>query len=220
MNKLLIFLAMIFLFNGCAYKYSEVPLATNFQTTKQTKFQSSHHWQVISKDLVKSLIQRIDLRNSIYIHPIKGNAPFKNSFYELFSSELIDYGAMVSVKKKKSDLEIHIDVKSIKFSKNRIKPKRTNGAYSLLTGGVFVLHNISNFYPLNVLFTAGALDIKDQINSEYTSVPQHELIITISAEYKNLYVTKFSNIYYISDKDKNLYEEPYFMDIIGVNNDK
>ena len=38
-----------FVLSGCATKYSEVPVAKNFETTEQHVLQAAKHWDLINK---------------------------------------------------------------------------------------------------------------------------------------------------------------------------
>jgi len=203
----------LLLFSACSYKYTEAPLATNFKKSNQKKIQSASHWKVISKDLAKSVVEKVGLNQSVYISKTKNNMKFEKSMHKLFISALVNQGMKVSINKTSKDILINIDIETIKFTKNRAMLARNGGVLTLLTAGVWSLNGIyeasggSAAAAAGGTITAVGVDAYNWYNSEYASgpTPQHEIIITVSAEKGNQYITNYNNIYYIADEDKKLY---------------
>lgn len=205
--------AIIVFFQGCSYKYAEVPLATNFDSSEQKKLQSAHHWKVISKDLADLVVAKIDKQMTLYINKSQSSVEFSEAMNKLLLSSLVDAGASVNVEKATTDAVVTIDIQQIEFSSDKIKPKRTFGIPTMLTAGVWALREIIMSADATTTVAASTaagaigLDAYNWYNSEYALgiVPYNEVLITISVSKNNQYVASLSNIYYISDEDSELY---------------
>ena len=204
----------VLLLSGCAHKYSEAPIATNFKTTKQKKLQAAQHWEVIGNDLAESIIRKIGTNRSVYVNSIDNDLKFNNSVYSFIMSRLISSGVKVSQTKTQSDIVINISTNDVKFSnKNRGRYTRTKGSMTMLGAGVGAIYGVSHLTSTPTVIATGAavigMDIYNEYNSQYASgaTPKNEIIVTVSAVDGNKYVAHYSNIYYIDDSDLKLYED-------------
>jgi len=219
MNKIILSSTVIISllsFNACSYKYTESPLATNFETSKQKKLQAASHWKIISEDLAKSVVEKIGLKNSIYISKPNNDLKFEKSMHKLLITSLVNKGMNVSIKRTSKDILVNLDVEAIKFTKDRGTLDKSAGVLTLLAAGLWSMNGIyesgsgGNLGPAAAAggtVLAVGTDVYKWYNSEYASgpIPQNEIIITISAQKNNHYLANYNNIYYVTDDDENLY---------------
>jgi len=204
----------VLLLSGCTHKYSEAPLATNFKTTNQKKLQAAQHWEVIGNDLAESIIKKIGTNKNVYVNHIDNDLKFNNSLYSFIMSRLISSGIRVSKVKKESDIVINIGTNDVEFSnKNRGIYTRTKGSITMLSAGVGAIYGISHLTSGPAIIGTGiaaiGMDTYNAYHSQYASgfTPKNEIIVTVSAIDGNKYVAHYSNIYYIDDSDRKLYED-------------
>lgn len=204
----------IILFSGCSYKYTEVPLATNFESSTQKKLQSAHHWGVVSYDIAEEVMRRIGEDTSLFVDKSQQQTEFSDAIYKLLKSSLVKKGATVSVDKADTDALVSIDIQKIRFHGGREKPSRTFGIPTMLTAGVWALREIfqtsdtTGIVATSTATLAIGTDAYNWYNSEYALglVPCSEVLVSVSVSKDNIYIANFSNVYYISDDDSDLYK--------------
>jgi len=202
---------------GCTLvKHSEVPLATNFTTSKQFKLQAAHHWKIIADDMADTLIETLKTGTtciaptytcaSLYIEPPNPKSVFGRAFHNQFISRLVNKGINVVIQRP-AEVEIAIDAQTVKFSPDRSQYLHSI-KFSLITDSLWGLREIAQENAGAAAFTAAAIADTYQWNmSEFAkgATPQIELILTTSAKRAGHYLARATNVYYIADSDANLY---------------
>ncbi len=211
--------AVTLMLTGCAlYPYTEAPIATNFQTTKQLKLQAGQHWQFIANDMADSLIASL-LKGStcvapagncpsIYVKPTNPQSAFGRAFHAQLISRLVNKGMNVATNAP-GTITINIEAQAVKFSPNRYQYKGA-GNLTMLTTGLWAAHDISVHHDgTGAVVLGGAIlgDIANWVDAEYPKgrTPQLELILTTSASRAGQFVARTTNVYYLADSDAALY---------------
>jgi hypothetical protein len=195
---------------ACATPYSEVPLATNFETSKQLKLQAGSHWNAIARDTAQHLLAQtgagkgcvspMPLCDRVYVKEPKDNSAFARAFRTQFITTLVNGGANVA-KTPAGAKEIDIDI-------------RIDGHFTSATAiyaGLWGLHGIWIHTSPGAAgaLALGAFDANRWMHSELASgpVPQHEVIVTVSASNADQYLGRVTNVYYVADTDRRLYPQ-------------
>lgn len=205
-------LAALSQLNGCASPYSEVPIASNFPTSKQLKLQSAHHWQVIADDLAQKLVHDLPINHPIFIEPSNPHTAFSDALTNQLMTSLSNKG--ITVLKEASDQYylIDINIQLLKFAADRRQIAELTTASGLATGVWSVDKTRANIWTASQ--RDGIHDDRSALNdfywhgSEFASgpTPQHELIITIGIGNETQYSTRKTASYYITDADLPLYQ--------------
>ena len=198
-------------FIGCATPYAEAPRATNFANTEQNKLQAGAHWEIIANHLAKSITENIGKERVIYINEPQEKSKFNTALHTLLLSAIVKNGMSVAKFSAASDITIDIKTQSIKFSPDRAQFRNSFGAPTLLAAGVWAMVGVgaanTTANTIGAGATAGALglDAYNWFGSKYDEIPQHEIIVTVTASDANRYLSSVSNVYYIADSDSSLY---------------
>ena len=191
---------------GCAAPYTEAPLATNFQTTKQQKLQAAAHWNVIAGDVANQISSSLKDKRPLFVNQASGKTEFDRAFSNQLISALLASGFTV-MKAPAGALSVNVDTQAVHFSANR--PQYTHvGAATALTGGVWALHQVEATAGFLLLVGVASADAHSWFRSEFASgaTPQTEIIVTTSVTDDNQYVTRSTSIYYVADSDSRMYE--------------
>lgn len=191
---------------GCATPYSEVPLATNFPTTKQEKVQAAAHWNVIAKDVARQITQRLPDQKPLYVVQKEGPTTFERAFSSLLISALVANGHTVTKQPSGASI-IETDTQVVSFSANRPQ-YRNAGTATALAAGIWALHlgEATAGAVLSSAIVAG--DAYSWFRAEFASgeTPQTEIIVTTSVSDGTRYLSRNTSIYYVADTDRELYQ--------------
>ena len=208
MKRLLIGSLGLLLLTGCNYKYkfSKAPYPIKHISTTQYELQSAYHWKLIAEDYAKTLDK---IKGKIYLIPSTNNdSEFNENFLNLLRSELIKSGKLV-LNDTKDATKIKIKINVVEFDSNR-NTKSFPYKLTLLAAGLWVASPIKSPIVGAALATNGVVVGEAVYNSKYnefySDVPKHEIIINAYAYKGNNYVSAVDKIYYIADKDVDLYE--------------
>ena len=204
---------------GCApFPYSETPVATNFETTRQEKLQAAQHWQVVAEHLATQLVA--DLSKGTSCVPaaapcavVKVEQPpvmsaFARAFHAQLISSLVNKGVVVSADSRAGDVVVSIDAQTVRFSPDRQQYLGV-GRFTLLTTGVWALDDIYQHHSVGAAVLAGSIaaDVVEWNLSQFAKgpTPRIELILTASATSGGKYLARKTSAYYIADSDAALY---------------
>lgn len=216
-RKTVLALAATALLSACATPYSETPLATNFETTKQQKLQAASHWQHIADDTAATLLASLKTGQvcnapmqqcqHLFVRQNKDESAFTRAFRTQFLTSLVNRGSHVA-KGPQGAVEIDVEVQVVKFSPNRIEGHYVS--HSAIYTGLWALHGVwvKDAHPgLAGGLLLGATDVARWMNAEFASgpAPQHEIIVTVSATNADRYLGRATNTYYVADTDSALY---------------
>lgn len=205
-------IASTILLGGCAAPYSEVPQATNFNTTEQNKLQAGLHWKIIANDMAHSVSYRNGISKTIYVAEPTEKSSFNRAFHTLMISSLVNQGMKVTKLPSEANVTVELDMQLLKFSKDRTKNK-VIGIPTLLTTGVWVLrdfimnHSTASSAIVATGSAAIGMDTYEWFQSKYSDneIPRNEILVTVNLIESNRYLSSLSNVYYTSDTDELLY---------------
>lgn len=197
------------LLGGCATQYSETPLATNFPTEKQHKLQAGSHWGLIATNVAEQIRISTSPHNTLYVIAPRKDSDFTRAFHNQLISALVNKGLTVSKTYDSQALIVDIDTQLVNFSPDRFQNTRFVSA-TAITAGLMAAHGVvtgSEAAAVGALGIAAAIDWHQLVYQEFArgSTPSHELIVTISSTKNAQYVTRRTDVYYISDTDSGLY---------------
>ncbi len=226
LKQLVAALACLQLVAGCATPYNEVPLATNFPTSKQPKLQTAAHWNVIAGDVAKQISADLKDTRPLFVDQSSVKTTFDRAFTNDLISALVANGHTV-MKSPDGALSVDVNTQTVRFSPNRPQHKHVGVATALATG-VWALNGISlgtltweKTLGASAAVAAGA-DSYAWFQSEFATgeTPQTEIIVTTSVSDASQYISRSTSIYYVADTDSQLYahEPPYQAQtkVIGV----
>ena len=214
------------LFMGCATPYSEAPVATNFANSEQNKLQSSAHWEVIANHLAKQIADSVGKEHTVYVNPTEEKSKFNTALHSLLLSALVKNEVKVAKFSATSDVAVDIKTQVVKFTPDRAPYRNMLGAPTLLAAGVWAMMGVgtvnttANTVAAGVTSAAVGLDVYHWFSSRYSTIPEHEIIITVSASDATKYLSSISAVYYIADSDKSLYYTVPKGEKISITGDK
>jgi len=201
---------------------TEAPISTNFRTNTQLKLQAGQHWASIAEDTGKAIAELLGKMpqsgpqfrssKSIFVNPPVVVTEFSRAFHTQLITTLVSSGLVVS-KDAGAAMSIDIDVQTIVFAPNRPQ-YRFAGKATELGPGVWALRDAATVKPedaklippVDELMRGNALH---WFRTEFASgqTPQTEILVTVSAGNEKRYLARTTNVYYITDGDRKLYEQ-------------
>ena len=214
-TRFIVALLFLPLLAACATPYSEVPLATNFPTSKQAKLQAAAHWNVIAGDVAKQISSGLKDKRPLFVNQSSVRTAFDRAFTNDLISALVAEGYTV-MKSPAGALSVDVDTQAVRFAPNRPQYNYT-GLATAVTAGVWALRNVKlntagKVLGAGVAVAAGA-DAYSWFRSEFATgeTPQTEIIVTTSVSDASQYMARSTNIYYVADADSRMYVyEPPF----------
>ncbi len=188
---------------------SQVPLASTYDLTYQQKMQAAEHWQVLARDIV----EQVALRAAPYGYEIAveregPSTVFATAFDDMLITQFVQNGFLVRDTVQPGGLLLRYKTQLVTHAPGRdVRPPV--GTFVALGGGIIALHaaleNTLSAGNVNVLTaaTAGALEIGAGSIAEVTDT---EFIVTTSLLSDDLYVARYTDIYYLPDGDADLYQ--------------
>ncbi|WP_159051668.1 hypothetical protein [Thauera aromatica] len=201
---------------GCA---SPVPVAQNFELTRQKVARAAHHWDVVAEDVVSQTLQSVAEKPQLqgrgfFVTPTR-NTAFEVAFRDFMITHLVQRGATVSECKIGSpavpgfardgaDVEVRYHTQIIVHSGRGwdYQPPRL----TLLASGVAVLREIF----LDDHEVAGALTgvaLAEWWAGHMARPTRTELIVTTTVVENNRFVMRTKDIYYVPDGDAPLFTQ-------------
>lgn len=196
--------------------YNEVPISGNFATSSQLKLQAAQHWTNIANDTGKAISELLATRNvcspkinwcrSVYINPPVYVTEFSRTFHNQLITTMVTKGISVS-KEPDGAILIDIDVQPVIFSANRPQ-YRYAGAATELGPGIWALRDVASVTPSDPQDIPSEPDALHWFRTELSTgrTPEMEIILTVSASDKTHYLARKTNVYYVSDSDRRLYD--------------
>ncbi|MBM9602655.1 hypothetical protein [Desulfopila inferna] len=210
MQYLLFSFAIIFLLSSC----SRIPEPIGYQYSTQEKMQAVHHWNVLSRDLANKinneLIRSDFLDTAVFVKETCGSeaepcaenttTDFNEGFRDLLITELVGFGIPTSAVADGEAIRVDYKVQVVYHQAGRIRTVRP-GLLTALTTAVSVLRNA----PAEIMAISLAAGI-DYGNTTYAKTTNLEAIITTSMIFRNKYLFRSSDIYYINSADSHHYK--------------
>lgn len=204
---------------GCAQ--SPIPVSGNFELTEQKKVRSGGHWQLVSRDAVKETLKMLDgagipASAKLYVAPAEAQTAFDKAFQDFMTTELVRSGRFVSHDGQGS---VKLTYKTQLVVHKSARPHFIPGIYTSVAAGISALYGMRNYHMdtqlLGGLALAGAADYGSSVGS---GGPTHtELVLTTSASTVEQYLTRKTDVYYIEDADRGLFEKTEFKQMKVVN---
>ena len=177
--------------------------------------QSSHHWEILAKDLANrinnQLILSDNVNTAVYVEQTCGNegmtckpgetSTFNEAFRDLLITDLVNFGIPTSSEPDEKSIDILYKVQPVRHDANRLRTLQP-GVLTAISSAIMVLRNAPS--DLLILASGVAADIA---NTSFTMSSRYEVIITTSMIEKGKYLFRSSDIYYINDRDFYQYQE-------------
>jgi len=203
-------IACILTATGCTTPHSEVPTATNFQTSSQKKLQAASHWGLITNDLSKKINAKmdgkVDKSTPLFISSTN-HSPFNQAVVAELISSLLSQGYTI-VKRPKDAIRVDVDTQVLQFSPDRLQAK-TVGIPTLIATGLWAVAEASSVSAAGV--ATGVIAGSDALifmNSDKASgqTPKTEIIVGVTVSDEDKYIANSRGTYYVSDTDQWLYK--------------
>lgn len=195
MRTLLMPLPLVLVLVGC----SQVPKPMAYQLSYQQKMQAARHWEILAQD-VASHVAGGGAGASVFVEPRSG--VFGDAFTQMLVTELVSQGVTVAAQPGAA-ATLSFDVQMVRHKagwphrRNRAHP----GMWTVLATGIRVAENVTEdmIIPLGI-----ALDLWD---GTWTTLPEHEVLITTSLQRDGQFLMRRSDLYYVNDADSGQYRE-------------
>lgn len=194
---------------GCATPYSEAPLATNFETTKQHKLQTAAHWTTIAQDVVGQLTNSVPQGSALFVSPPAQRTQFERAFASQLMTSLAQAGYAV-MKRPEGALLVEVEAQAVRFTPER--PLHRYVGASALAGGVWALHEVDVLSPGGWgLLALGSVDALTWFRSEFASgaTPRTEILVNTSVSDANRYIARNTSVYYVAEEDHGSFDSLY-----------
>ena len=212
MHLLSLIICSVVLLTSCT---GRIPEPTGYPYTQQQKMQSSHHWEVLAKDLANrinnELIISDNIESTVFVKQTCGDeskpcepyqtSSFNEAFRDLLITNLVDYGIPTRNVLEEDSIEIQYKVQIVYHNTRRIRTLQP-GILTAISAAIVVLRNAPA--ELLILTTGVMLDFA---NAGLTQSGHYEIIITTSMLSHSKYLFRASDIYYINDEDFYHYQD-------------
>ncbi len=209
--RYIFFIVILVLLNSCA----RIPEPIGYDYSTQEKMQAAHHWNVLANDLSNKinneLIRSDFLDTAIYVKETCGNdgepcpqratTEFNEGFRDLLITELVNYGIPTSAVQDREAITVNYKVQVVHHRTNRLRTLKP-GLLTYLTTAISVIRNA----PAELLAISIAAGM-DYANTTYAKKTEFEAIITTSMVFRNKYLFRSSDIYYINNADYHHFQQ-------------
>lgn len=203
---------------GCA---SPTPVAQNFPLTYQKVARTAQHWDIVADDVVNTTIQAINSNPVLQHRPLFVSrnvdaSAFDASFRDFLITNMVQRNMEVNVCHSDSlqksgfmdanPVQVEYEARVI-YHRAGVSNYLPGGAV-MLGAGVEVLRNIAESDLSNhstIASTLGVTAAIDVARSYITRATNTELILTTTIAENNRFVMRRSDVYYLPDKDINLF---------------
>ena len=198
MRALVTSLAVVSVLVGC----SQVPKPTAHLISYQKKMQAAQHWQVLAADVACQVAEEYASVASpgVYVEPGKG--VFGDAFTQLLNTELVNAGIPITSNPRNAVI-LSFDVQLVRHRADwpHRRDRTQLGFWTVVGTGIRVARNVTE----NMIIPAGvALDLW---SGTWTTLPEHEVLITTSMEKDGNFVMRRSDLYYVNDVDSGHYAQ-------------
>ncbi|MEA5097812.1 MAG: hypothetical protein VB032_04675 [Burkholderiaceae bacterium] len=210
--KKILAVGIALLLGGCAAT-SDAPQAINFPPAMQHKALAAAHWSLIANDVAEHLKNSIGRDNPVLYVTEPQPTDFSQAFHNLLISALVNKGFNVAKTRDGSTLSIEVNVQLVRFSAQRFQNSGFDSAKPL-SGSLLAVNGVVPRTDAEGVDSLAKSALVDWNDGRYLSrlaggiTPSHELIVTISATNSTQYLSRRTNVYYILDSDKHLYDRP------------
>ncbi len=191
---------------GCA---SQVPVAMTYPLTTQKKMQAAHHWDVLAADVAQRLQTSLSSLDNggqpvvLHIEKPQYSSVFGYAFHQLLATQLMAHGFGVS-ENPAEGLPLRCNLQLITH-KNRGFIRPAPGIFTGLAAGVGVIRNLAESSTPEAGILLGTLAADVGAGYITGGTPDNEVIVTTSVMSGDRYITRMSDIYYISDNNFRQY---------------
>ena len=205
---------------------NEVPIASNFASSRQLKLQAAEHWRRAALNSADALVKSLQAGGAclpktgcmtLYVRrscETSGcvarscDTVFNNAFHAEFVTALVGLGYPVSATPVVGATLIDIDVQAVAFSANRPQ-YRYAGRPVEIGPGLWALSDSGSLIDAqgNTAARTSGFDA-NWFRTEFAAgpTPRNELVITVSATSpQNVYLARNTRVYYTSDADSSHY---------------
>lgn len=184
---------------GC----SQIPKPSAHVLSYQKKMQAARHWQVLAADVAAQVAEEYAsvATPGVYVEPADG--VFGDAFTALLNTELLNAGIPISGNPR-SGVTLAFDVQLVRHRagwpdrRDRTQP----GLWTAVATGVRVARNVTK----NMIIPGGVA--MDLMAGTWTTLSEHEVLITTSLEKDGNFVMRRTDLYYVNDIDRGHYTKP------------
>ena len=194
-----------------------IPEPIGYPYTTQEKMQAAHHWNVLAEDISNKinneLIRSDFFETVVFVKETCGDdsepcsydatTAFNEGFRDLLITRLVDFGIPTSAAPDREAITINYKVQVVYHSAERLRTLRP-GLLTALTTAVSVLRHA----PSEIIAISLAAGV-DYSNAAYAKTTNVEAIVTTSMVFRNKYLFRSSDIYYINNADYHHYNRDF-----------
>ena len=201
---------------GCATR-APIPLAENFELTVQPKVRSAGHWDLVSRDVVAQTLSSLDKagvapNTQLHVALPDGASQFEKGFRDFLITKMVQSGVPVQ---ENPGQTLNVTYKTQVVRHNSPRPHFIPGKFTMLTAGLIAAYGLRNEHVdmqlLATLGLAGAADYASSINSGGPT--NLELILTTTVTRGGQYVARKTDVYYLENEDRRLFERSPYQNI-------
>jgi hypothetical protein len=195
---------------GCAsVKNPDAPIAENYPHSTQKHVQAAKHWQIIADDTaseVQHLLNEKKINTKpIYVNLQSEKTEFSKAFNDFLITSLVNKGVSVN-KDHANSLVVNYKIQPIVFDSYRSTLLPNKAKWTSLVAGVLVLRGATKLIDQeNVTTPLAIAGSVDAVSAD--GAPSLELVITTSILKSNVYLARYSNVYYANNSDMALYRD-------------
>lgn len=196
--------------------YTEAPVSKNFPTSAQLKLQAAQHWTNIADDTGKAVAAMLRKGSlclpakkrcdSVYVNPPAVVTEFSRTFHNQLITTMVTNGLSVA-REPAAAVLIDIDVQPVFFATNR--PQYRHAGQAVEMGpGIWALRDVISTDPADPTKSPPDADLPHWYRTEFASgaTPPMEIVVTVSAADDTRYLARATNIYYVTEGDRHLYD--------------
>lgn len=187
----------------------QVPIPAAYSPTLQQKMQAAYHWDVLAASVAQRLQGALGNRDTkgqplvLNVKEPPDNTVFNQAFRDLLITELMQQGFGIS-RDPNVGIPVSYEVQVITHRDRGLNPHATDSGPWIPQDGGF---NDRNYPRPAYPSMPGQPQYSDNSFTYYAMgpVPDSEVIVTTSVLGGQRFVTRMSDIYYISDNNRDQY---------------
>lgn len=211
MNTLarLVLVCIVSLTASCA---TDIPLPRGNALSEQTKLRAAHHWDLVARDIAAQLNKSLSGAapgRAVYIVPPNNPSPFQAALHDFVTTRMVDSQTRV-VLNPQGALSVRLSTRLV----NNVSERQTSTVPLVaIAAGIMVAYNVAlhanrDLGTIAVLGSAAGYDVATGRLDRPGSPSKAELIVTASVEDGSQYLVRKTDVYYIDDADRSLFDSP------------
>jgi len=205
-------IVLVFIVSLTASCATDIPLPRGNASSEQTKLRAAHHWDLVARDIAAQLnksLTSVAPGRTVYIVPPPNPSSFQAALHEFVTTRLVDGQTRVALNPKGA-LSVTLSTRLV----NNVSERQTSTVPLVaIAAGIMVAYNVvlhanRDLGTMAVLGSAAGYDVVSGRLERPGSPSKTELIVTASVEDGNQYLVRKTDVYYIDDADRSLFDTP------------